>query len=550
MRPYKTNLVKVSTIIVLMAIGIISCPSSQASDKNAVISASSVLELDDYFYSTYLGGTSVDVVRDIAVDSHNNFIVTGNTFSSDFPLLNAYQDHYAGQFTDDWHNAGGDAFVSKFDQAGQLLWSTYLGGSKDDGGMRIAVDDSDNIIVFGQTNSVDFPVSTDAYQSVHGGGMFDLFLTIFAPNGSVISSSYLGGSGDDSAGDLEMDHPSSIIITGTTSSSNFPVTADADQQDLKGQGDVFLTRLTANCSQILYSTFLGGSSFEATELLAIDPSGNIVIVGGTSSFDFPLTANAYQDSFFGSDRAEFIIKYNASDHVVFSTLFGGSSQDDCFGLDVDSQGNIIFSGRTWSLDFPVVNALQGEHDETNDNPDGFLTKLSADGSELIFSTFFGEEEWETMHYVAVDDADNVFVAGIVKSGFFESINGFQTTYQGALDIFVMVVSPTGEATFYSYLGGNADDLAFSLEMINNDLYITGITDSIDFIVTDNAFQKQHQGIKDGFIFKMNQSDYMEMIGENSSSSTSTSGFGVATSLLTLGLVITIKRWRRVRKKLD
>lgn len=237
---------------------------------------------DSLVYSTYLAGSGYYNDGDgIAVDSYGSAYVTGYTSSSDFPILNAYDTSY---------NGGADAFVTKFNPAGNTLaFSTYLGGSGSDKGWDIAVDNSGNVWVAGETYSSNFP-TLNAYDSTYNGSQ-DGFVAKFDSSGNnLLGSTYLGGSGGETCGGLALDGAGNGYVTGQTSSSNFPTTTGAFDPTFNGGLDVFVVKFGIDCSNLVYSTYLGGSGDDwgFFPRIAVDGSGNAHVTGRTKSSDFPL----------------------------------------------------------------------------------------------------------------------------------------------------------------------------------------------------------------------------------------------------------------------
>ncbi|MGD2084661.1 MAG: SBBP repeat-containing protein [Candidatus Aminicenantes bacterium] len=238
-------------------------------------------------YSTYLGGSDMDNGNGITVDSHGSAYVTGLTSSSsNFPTKNPYQDTFGG--------GDEDAFVTKFSPTGKyLLYSTYLGGSRAEEGWRIELDRHENAYVAGDTSSEDFPTN-NAFQETHGGS-YDAFVTKLSTAGDdLVYSTFLGGTGYDNGYGIAVDHSGSAYITGLTRSSSFPV-VNAYQETYAGGQDAFVTKLTPSGNALSYSTFLGGSSSEEGNDIAVDSSKNATVTGQTNSADFP-THNACQNS--------------------------------------------------------------------------------------------------------------------------------------------------------------------------------------------------------------------------------------------------------------
>ncbi|MHA2246830.1 MAG: SBBP repeat-containing protein [Candidatus Hodarchaeales archaeon] len=508
-------------VILLLNLSFVSCTSSLNSQQSLQV------DIKDFTYSTYLGGDDSlysqddieDQIKDVTTDSQENIIVTGNTLSSNFPVSqNAFQDTFAGG-GNDVHYVGGDAFLAKFDPDGQLLWSTFLGGNSMDGGRCVKAVESDNIIVLGMTKSSDFPTTDDAYQKNYSSN-YDIFITKFSSNGSIIYSSYLGASGDEAITSFERDSSGNLVIVGRTTSTSFPVTTSADQPVFGGEADGFLMRLSANCSTILYSTFIGGSNEEGINVIVIDTNGNIIVTGSTLSSDFPTTTDAYQSSISSTQSDNFIAKYNSSGQMTYATYFGGSDSDHSYGLAVDSLGNIIISGLTRSADFPTINAWKANY--SNSMIDGFVTKFSADGKKLIFSSYFGGSGWDTVLHISIDSNDNIIVTGcadIYPEGF-PILNAFQEEIRGRSDIIIMMISPSGEPLFGTYLGGEEVDHPWKQYLTSNYLYIVGFTISVNFLTTSNAYQQTIKGNHDAFLFRFDIDGYLtELASETKSNST-------------------------------
>ena len=281
-------------------------------------------------YSTYLGGSSEDSGYRIALDSSGKVYVSGLTASTNFPIINGYQTSFAGGGTS-CGGSGlicGDAFVVKMDvtqpPTSALVYSTYLGGSGEDSATGLAVNSSGDIYVTGGTDSTNFPVTTGAAQSTSGGGTSDCatsglacgdaFVAKIDPTQSgtpsLIYSTYLGGSGDEIGLGIALDASGDAHVTGITNSSGFPVSGDALQTYGGGTssctggaacGDAFLTKLNAQGTFIIYSTFLGGTGDDGGVGVAVDSSGTAYLAGATESTDFPTVTGASVDQTCGSD---------------------------------------------------------------------------------------------------------------------------------------------------------------------------------------------------------------------------------------------------------
>ena len=238
-------------------------------------------------YSTYLGGTDDDRGNGIAVDGAGSAYVTGLTLSTDFPRTSgAFQTTYAGDL---------DSFVTKLEATGSgLVYSTYLGGSRRDTSVDIAVDGASSAYVTGHTLSTNFPTTAGAAQTTHGGD-FDAFATkLDATGAGLVFSTYLGGSGSDAGQGIAVDASGSAYVGGYTSSANFPTTAGAAPPTISGIFDAFVTKLDATGSGLVFSTNLGGSSQDFGRDIAVDGAGSAYVTGFTFSTNFPTTAGAAQ----------------------------------------------------------------------------------------------------------------------------------------------------------------------------------------------------------------------------------------------------------------
>jgi hypothetical protein len=337
-------------------------------------------------YSTYLAGKGTDTGYGIAVDGSGAVYVTGVTRSGDFPTFNPYQ-------TLQW---GSDAFVTKLSLTGDsLVYSTYLGGSSNDGGHGIAVDGSGAAYVTGYTLSADFP-TLNPYQTLQGGR--DVFVTKLSSSGdSLVYSTYLGGSaygsGYDEGNGIAVDGSGAVYVTGYTQSPNFP-TLNPYQTDQTGH-DAFVTKLSSSGSSPVYSTYIGGNSYDEGFGIAVDGFGAAYVAGHTQSTDFP-TLNPYQT--YQGNWDVFVTKLSGSGQsLIYSTYLGGNDWDDGFGIAVDGSGAAYVTGETNSADFPTLNPYQTDQWSY----DAFVTRLSSSGNNLVYSTYLAGGDVERCRGIAL-----------------------------------------------------------------------------------------------------------------------------------------------------
>ena len=380
-------------------------------------------------YSTYLGGGGYDQGYKLAVDSAGSAYVTGITGSTNFPTT-------VGAF-DTTANGNYDAFVTKLNAFGSaLVYSTYLGGGGYDQGDDIGVDSTGSAYVSGFTDSMLFPTTAGAFDTTFN-GLVDTFVTKLNPAGSALGySTYLGGSDEDRGYGIAVDSVGSAYVTGYTYSADFPTTAGALDATYNGNYDAFVTKLNAFGSALVYSTYLGGSSYDFGFGIAVDSTGSAYVTGYTYYVGaFPTTAGAFDTTANGNYDA-FVTKLNAfGSALVYSTYLGGSGDDYGFGIAVDSAGSAYVTGSTYSADFPTT---AGAFDTTyNGGYDAFVTKLNAFGSALVYSTYLGGNTDDYGYGIAVDSAGNAYVTGFTHSADFPTTGGaFDTTTNGGWDAFV------------------------------------------------------------------------------------------------------------------
>lgn len=490
------------------------------STMNITISRSiKPLDLNKYITSSYFGGLEDDLIRDLAIDSEKNIIITGDTMSTNLnTTVDAFQHNFAGG-EQDVHSISGDAFVSKFNSSGGLIWSTYLGGSSNDGGMQIVVDSSDNILVLGITNSINFPFTGSNFYHAES----DIFITKLAPNGTVIYSNCIGTSGEENIEGCVIDSDF-LIFTGGTSSRYFFLTDDAQDSVFGGSYEGIIVKMHTN-GTIMYSSFYGGNSLDVLGAISINENGKILVNGVSTSSNLPFSDNAYSTEVSGPGRDFFISTLDSSDmSVEYCSYFGGSGADDSFGCTLDSENNFIFSGRTWSDDFPIANAYQSTYSgEVGDvgGVNAFVSKIDHSTGDLIFSSYFGGPAWDTLHHVAVDNKDNIFTCGITPTDDFPMINAFQPDHGGKSDVVLLWLSPDGTPGFGTYIGGNGNDHTWNMELLeDNNVYIVGYTNSTNFPLSGYSYQESLNGSSDGFFLKFDYAEYFnDTLPEQSTTTT-------------------------------
>lgn len=425
-------------------------------------------------YSTYLGGGDFDTGGGIAVDSHGNAIVTGYTQSTNFPTANAIQPVFGGI---------GDAFVCKLNAAGDgLIYSTYLGGkgsenrNNDDLGGAVAVDSAGNAYVTGWTYSLDFPVLRP-FQAVKGdtsgNAATDAFVTKFDPAGAMVYSTYLGGDFQDKGRGIAVDALGNAYVAGATDSDDFPI-RNSVQGSMAGEGalflgDAFVTALDASGTNLLYSTFIGGSGDDQASGIAVDANGNAAVAGFTDSIDFPVRAaaqtNGNQGLFKSTSGGA---SWSASNHG----LKGGQVE----GLQVDPQNPAVLyavtrqgifkstdAGANWNaintgIDPPtVVRSLALEVGHSTMLYVGAVTgvfKTSDAGAQWVLLNA-GLPDFPGVETLAVDPVNpSTLYAGTLSDGLFKSVDAGNhwTAMNNGLTISwvtALLVDPQTNSTIYA-----------------------------------------------------------------------------------------------------
>jgi len=265
---------------------------------------------------------------------------------------------------------------------------------------------------------------------------------------------------------------------------------------------------------LTYSTFLGGTNTDEGRAIALDAAGNAYITGRTGSFNFPITIDAY-DTTYANGFDVFVTKINGNGTaMLYSTYLGGGSQDEGYGIAIDASGNAYITGSTSSTDYPTTPGAYQTMLKGGSFPgDAFVTKLNATGTALLYSTYAGGTNSDQANCIAIDSANNAYIAGYTNSTNFPTTSGvFQTTNGGSSDVFVAQLNDTGTGLVYStYVGGSSSDVGYAIKVdAMGNAYVAGVTSSNNFDVTPGAYQVTYKGAAntfggfgDAFVTKLN-----------------------------------------------
>jgi hypothetical protein len=378
-------------------------------------------------------------------------------------------------------------------------YATFLGGDGFEDTYGVAVDVLGNVYVVGQTTSTIF--STSAPYQVHLSGFSDAFVSKINPGGTAfVYSTYLGGSGSEFAYGVAADLAGNAYLAGLTTSNNFPTASALQPAYGGGSQDGYITKLSSSGSALTYSTYLGGAGDDYVGGIALDASNNALLVGTTSSSNFPVVG-AFQSALAGVNDV-FVAKLGAlGSSLSYSTYLGGSATDSGTGIRVNSSGEAFVTGSTNSLNFPIVSAVQPLRGNVFD---AFVTRLGAAGSSLVYSTYLGGNGTDRATAIALDPSSNAYVTGDTSSTNFPTAAPYQAALGGGTDAFLSKLSSTGASFVYStYLGGSGADLGLGVGIdATRNAFVVGSTASTNFPIVAPTQNVNGGGSSDGFVTKL------------------------------------------------
>ena len=470
-------------------------------------------------YSTILGGIGSERNALIAVDNDGNAYVADRTESGNFPLVNPFNDEFS-RFP--------QGYITKFDPSGNVIFSTYLGGTNNERLQDIALDRDGNIYVTGHTGSDDYPVQ-NAFQDALSNGppnATDAFVSKLAPTGdSFVFSTYLGGFrrehlfDDVQVGAITTDAEGNCYVTGVTESSNFPLLnpfqSEANSPSARNP-DAFVAKFDAT-GGLVYSSYLGGSLAEMPSDIAVDSAGNVYVVGGTDSPDFPLQ-NPLRDTPGGTCQSEglgdpvtcegFVAKVSPSgDSLVYSTYLGGLGDFEFVGgVVAEADGTIHLVGHTSSEDFPSIPSPAGHGAFTRSTLAGetdlFLASLAPDGSVLTYAAFLGGGGAELSGRLSIADNGDWCFSGATGSPEFPVYLPLQGALNGPQDGVIACFNPTTATVRHStFIGSVVVDFAQDIAVHGTDVYASGTSNGAQTFPQLNSLML-HGGRLDAFVTRI------------------------------------------------
>ena len=456
-------------LIVVTCVGIGTYLSAQP-----VVSADGVSQI---LSSSYFGRFDYDEATDVAVDASGYVYVVGRS-----ELF-----------------GNTDAFVLKLTPDGsQIVYSKFLRGSGFDMANAVAVDAAGAVYVAGHTTSADFPVVQPLQSNLRGSS--DMWVAKLDASGSVVYSTYYGGSSFENGDALALGPGGEVYISGGTGSNDLPGVNGVQRVFGGGFGDGFVAKISSDGATIQFATYLGGTAGDELSRVAVGGDGHVYVSGYTSSQDFPTTA-ALQPQF-GGGFSDGVVAQLSPDgtRLIFSSYLGGVDRDAVTALTVDAEGAIYLAGGTSSYNFPTRNAVKPNN--YTSYPDAFVTKIQPAGTALVFSTFFGGQTHDTALDLSVDATGQIHFVGQTESYDFPLVGSVQEQVLG-IDGFAAQLTADGSTVVRSTpIGGAGFDTAYGVAFSPaGDVWVVGRTDSEDFAIA-NAFQPALAGSTDAFVTRL------------------------------------------------
>lgn len=447
--------------------------------------------IPEYEWGKYIGDTLNSSTNGVITDRFNNVYICGSTQSlTNIATTGAYQSSISDSIN--------DAYLTKYNKFGGIIWSTYFGGQNNDVANDVYVDTSLNIFLSGYT----FSPTGIADSLGHQDSLFgesDAFIAKFSETGSLVWSSYLGGDSTDVGIKLSTDFNGNVYLSGHTNSSN-NMSNNGFQSTLSGENDGFIAKFDS-LGVLDWSSYIGGVNDDKATSVAYGDTG-VYIAGYSYSADFPLTSNAYQNTING-EKDGFIAKVSNDGNLMWSTFYGGEKSDNIQNVKVFNN-NIYFVGTT-SSDSSIAN-ISAFQPNKNDSTDAFVGKFD-DSGNLIWSTYFGGNNNDTGVDLFFELDSNLYVVGTTYSTdlpFIDTTDSYQKTLNGLSDVFITKLTKNGQNYWSTYYGGDSLEQANSIGVYGNSaIYVVGNTYSDTNLIsvyqtsTINNFNSQ----KEGFLTK-------------------------------------------------
>jgi hypothetical protein len=375
-------------------------------------------------FASFLGGTGNDVGSALSRTNTGAIWITGSTLSPDFPVT---PEGFDTTYNDDLM---GDAFAVRLRANGSLAFSSFLGGASSDEGVGIVATDAGGAWITGQTGSINFPTTPDAFDTTFNGGLLgDAFVARISADLTLAYASYLGGGGSELGHGVVLSNTGGVWVTGSTASGDFP-TLGAFDSSLAGEDDAFVARVNLT-GTLAFASYLGGNSSDSAQAIASDGAGGVWLTGNTHSNNFPVPGG-FDTSYNGAEDA-FVARIAVGGNLVLASYLGGSSTEEGRGIVPDGAGGAWLTGDTESTNFPTPGGFDTTYNGSFS--DTFVARVSASGT-LAFGTYLGGSGTDRSFGIVRDNAAGTWLTGRTNSVNFPTPGGFDTTHNGSNDVFI------------------------------------------------------------------------------------------------------------------
>lgn len=446
------------------------------------------LNIDPVFdFSTYVGGAQIDALNAMTLGPDGSIYLAGQTASTS--LFGNGTGVRAGS---------GKVLIVRLAPGGVgVVYAALIGGSGSEQGTGIAVDAAGSAYVTGYSNSSNFPSTTGAFQAAAPQD-WNAFAVKLDASGSLIYSTFLGGSGPDWGAAIAVDSSGHAVVTGQTSSADYPVSAQAYQKLFGGAQDCFITMIAADGKSAVFSTYLGGSNLDSCRAVAISPSGTITLAGSTRSSNFPVLG-AFQTAT-GGFLDGFIVQLNSTGSTLLSSSYlGGIGDDQISSVALDAGGNIYVAGTTGTQSgFPGTAA--GIVTKNGGGKTGFACRVAPSLVSLNWCSLVGGSGDDYVNAMALTSSGEIVVAGQTTSTNLPVVNGIQSVFQGVTDGWFAVLKSSGNQwETVSYVGGSGSNAVNAVQAFQDRILLAGSTTAQNLQVTSGAIQTSPGGSGDGFL---------------------------------------------------
>ncbi len=451
-------------------------------------------------WGTYYGGSNLDEIYYCKMDQWGNLYTSGGSSSTTNIATTGTE-----QVNLSW---GKDAVFARFDEDGNHIWGTYIGGNGNEESWGLDFDEDGNIYVIGRTESTNNISTPGSHQEDHGdgGSVFDGFVVKFNPDGVRIWGTYYGGDDFDRCRFCHVSSDSNLYVTGVTKSFNNISTVGSHQENYSGGAaafgdDAMLIKFNLDGERI-WATYYGGTEWEEGYSCDSDSESNIYLFGHAQSNNNISTAAGFQPIHGGGTWDSYLVKFNSNGLRQWGTYIGGNSQDLSWTCSINDSDEIFITGRTES---PNNIASPGVHQEVPGGDfDAYLMKFATDGTRE-WGTYLGGPQYDRGFGCVGLINGKVLLAGHTESNSgISTPESHQENFGGGIDAFLSLFSGNGELEWSTYYGGSNDDVGRSATSYNGAYYMAGWTESNNNISTTGSHQEIYGGQQDGFIVKFSE----------------------------------------------